>query len=344
VASPIAAYIVVTVVRRAWQAGHKALTISGLAVLMVLVGAAAVALYAVPEVKGVMAFGGWSGSSNPLIALVLAVTDSTSLFQIGPNLLVTAGLAAGIYAALARHSRRWLIMSFTAVTILYVGAVAKIKLLEPLTGLFYSYRTRLGPLLAVAGVPLMLWGLDWVISVWRRPGVARAARRWIAVVGVIGLASAVALAVARPFRLHLVYYDPSASGAIGLRRFFDDEEFAMMQRLAGELEHSSAVLGDPGNGSAFLYSLIGQPVVFTHLTGRWDEPRRYLLEHFADLGKDPKVCDALDELGVDYVYLDSRTYNDSDQFAALTDGLDIAGQLELIDQGGTAALYRITGC
>ncbi|MDR2372693.1 MAG: hypothetical protein LBD77_01040 [Bifidobacteriaceae bacterium] len=343
VASPIAVYIVWTVALRGWRSGYRVATVAGVAALAALLVGAALAIYAVPEVKSVLAFGGWVGSTNVFVAGAMALTDSTSLFQIGPNLLVTAGLAAGAWAALRRRSRRWLILSFAVVTVLYVGAVAKIKLLEPLTGLFYSDRTRLGPLLAVAGIPLMLWGLDWALGVWRgRP--KGPARRWIAAVGALGLASAVCLTAVRPFRVHLLYYDLGVSAAAAERRFFDADEYAMIGRLAGELDPGAAVLGDPANGSAFLYSLAAQPVVFTHVTGKWDEPRRYLLEHFGDLGHDAGVCSALAELGVEYVYLDSRAYGGIDTFADMTNGLTVEGNLELVDSGGAAAVYRITAC
>ncbi|MDR2348745.1 MAG: hypothetical protein LBD90_09100 [Bifidobacteriaceae bacterium] len=344
VASPIALYILVTAARRAWSRGYRVATVVALALLAGLLAAAVVALYAVPEVRSVVAFGGWIGSSNVFVATALALVDATTLFQVGPNLLVLAGLAAGAGWALARRRRRWLILSFGLVLVLYVGAVAKIKLLEPLTGLFYSDRTRLGPLLAVAGIPLILWGLDWVQGVWRAAPRRRRARRWIASVTAIGLVSALALTAARPFRMHAVYFDLRPGAIPAERRFFDADELAMIQRLPEELPPGAVVLGDPTNGSAFLYSVSGIPVVFPHVTGSWDAPRRYLSEHFGELGRDSGVCAALAELGVEYVYLDPVTYWDSDRFAEMTTGLEAEGNLELIDSGGSAGLYRITAC
>jgi hypothetical protein len=496
VASPIALYIVVTVTRRGWRAGYRAWTVLGLAALAAVLALGVAGLYSVPEVRAVVGFGGWSGSSNVFAALALGLTDATTLFQVGPNLLVLAGLGAGAWVALRRRSRRWLILSFGAVLVLYVGAVAKIKLLEPITGLFYSDRTRLGPLLAVAGIPLILWGLDWILARWRAaarniplpdavppvppggsvaapgarvraspapggagvpagsagdggpagwdssapgavppvppggPGAApvakasaspaacaasgggvpagsagspagrgaplpdavpapfgdvagarrpaspaaRAAeapdrngrglasgdrgrggkparrhrangtRAWIGAVAAVGLASAGMLTAARPFRMHAAYFDLDATGAAAERRFFDRDEFQMIGRLAGKLDPDAAVLGDPANGSAFLYSVIGQPVVFPHITGSWDGPRRYLKEHFGDLGRDPEVCAALAELGVEYVYLDSETYRGADGFADMTKGLVKEGNLELVDRGGSAEFYRVTAC
>jgi hypothetical protein len=359
VASPIALYIVVTVARRAWRVGYRISTIVGLTVLALIVGGATAALYATPEVRAVVGFGGWTSSSNPLVAVVLALTDATTLFQLGPNLLVTAGLATGAAVALVRRRRRWLVLSFSVGLVLYVGAVAKINLLEPLTGLFYSDRTRLGPLLAVAGIPLILWGLDWVVGVWRGSALEAGAptataasrsaslsrrRRWIAILVAVGLVNAIALSAARPFRLHQAYFALDAASQGGDRRFFDADELAMINRLADKLEPDGVVLGDPANGSAFLYSVIGQPVVFPHITGRWDEPRRYLRDHFAELGSDPAVCAAIRELGVEYVYLDTRSYRGEDRFAQMTGGLAVEGNLELVDRGGSAAVYRITAC
>jgi hypothetical protein len=344
-ASPIALYILATVARRAWARGRRAATAAALAGLAALLAGAAAALYAVPEVRSVVGLGGWNSSSNVFAAVALALTDSTTLFQAGPNLLALAGLAAGAVWAVRRRRRRWLIVSFGAVLVLYAGAVAKLKALEPLTGLFYSDRTRLGPLLALAGIPLVLWGLDWAQGVWRRRPRGAAARRWIALAAAVGLASALAVTAARPWRMHAVYFalDPAAQAEAD-SWFFDRDELAMIRRLGGELEPGAAVVGDPANGSAFLYSVAGQPVVFPHLTGNWDAPRRYLKQHLADLGQDPKVCAALAELHARYLYLDRATFRGSDEFAAMTAGLALEGKLELVDSGGGAAVYRITAC
>ncbi|MDR1394181.1 MAG: hypothetical protein LBJ62_09490 [Bifidobacteriaceae bacterium] len=344
VASPIALYIVMDVVRRGWRAGYRVWTVVGLVGLLGITVAAVVALYSIDEVQAVMAHGGWVTSSNLLVALALGLTDATTLFQLGPNLLVAAGLVTGAVVALRRHKRRWLILSFGAVLVVYAAAVTKLKILEPLAALWYSDRTRLGPVLTVAGIPLILWGLHWAVRCWRDG-------RWrlpIAVVVSVGLLSALALTVARPFRLYQAYYELNPAAATTSqaddRRFFDQAELDMMWRLDQELDPAGLVLGDPANGSAYLYSLIGQPVVFAHLTGAWDQPRRYLKEHFGDLGTDPKVCQAINQLGIEYVYLDGKTFRDNESFSQMTSGLRIEGNLEMVDQGGSAAVYRITAC
>ncbi|MDR2348390.1 MAG: hypothetical protein LBD90_07240, partial [Bifidobacteriaceae bacterium] len=227
VASPIALYIIWTAARRGWRAGYRWGTALGLVGLVGLTAVAVAALYGADEVQALVSFGGWSTSSNPAVAVALALTDSTTLFQIGPNLLVAAGLAAGAARALRRRRRRWLIGSYCAVLVLYVGAVSKIKLLAPITGLWYSDRTRLGPVMTVAGVALILWGLAWAGRAWVAGG-GRAVRRWIAAVGAIGLVSALALTAARPFRLHQAYYDLAGDTAAGERRFFDADERALL--------------------------------------------------------------------------------------------------------------------
>jgi hypothetical protein len=341
VASPIALYIVITVARRGWRSGHRWGVVVGLAGLASVLAAGVVALYGVDEVQALVAFGGWASSSNPLVAVVLALTDSTTLFQVGPNLLVMAGLATGAGVAIRRRRRRWLILAFTAVLVLYVGAVSKIKLLEPITALWYSDRTRLGPVMTVAGIPLILWGAQWAKRQWQDG-------RWrapIAVVAVIGLVSAVALTAVRPFRLRQAHYQLTENSADGpANRFFGRAELDMIERLADKLDSTAMVLGDPANGSAFLYSVSGLPVVFPHLTGSWDQPRRYLKAHFGDLGRDPAVCAAVRELGVGYVYLDDRAFRDNDSFAQMTQGLQIEGNLGLIDQADGARVYQITAC
>jgi hypothetical protein len=56
------------------------------------------------------------------------------------------------------------------------------------------------------------------------------------------------------------------------------------------------------------------------------------------------VCQALGRLGVEYLYTDPVTYFNLDNYASLTARLDLSHGFEPVDQGGGAAVYRITAC
>jgi hypothetical protein len=126
------------------------------------------------------------------------------------------------------------------------------------------------------------------------------------------------------------------------------------------------VLGNPANGSAYLYSLTGIEVVFPHMTGRWDSPRRALLTalrpdrlgiadgsgQFDRSGgiaqphqarRAQSAC--LPDLGlpVKYLYVDQVSYRrfDLGDLDKLRLYLDTA---QPIDSGGGAAVYELPVC
>ncbi|MDR2565852.1 MAG: hypothetical protein LBC97_07305 [Bifidobacteriaceae bacterium] len=127
-------------------------------------------------------------------------------------------------------------------------------------------------------------------------------------------------------------------------RFLSAAEIDMVKRLPAKTEADRLILGDPNTGEALVYALTGREVVFGAVDGAWNAPRRYLLEHFPQINEDPKVCDALRQLKVGYLYADSTVYYNSTEFASLTKGLDLTQSFEELDAGGTARLYRISAC
>ena len=368
---PIAGYIVLTLALRGWRRGWRLATIVCSAGVGLLAGLAVLALFAVPEVKAVVTGGGWANRDSPLAGLALALGDSTSLFQVGPGALITLGLVTGVVLVLRRRQQRWLVASYAGALLVYVGCVANWVWLGPITGLWYADRTRLGPLLGLAAIPLAAQGLVWLgaVIVPKVKPLAAATPAWppevretphkatspaadgtsnpsgavrviVALVSLTCLVSSLSVMAQRPSRYGQYGFGWSTPTKA---RMFTAEELAMIRRL-GPVLGAGAVLGNPANGSAYVYALTGHPVVFPHLTGVWDQPRRYLLENLPLIGADPQVCAALDQLDARYLYYDPVTWGGAERYASLTEGLDLTHGFELIDTGGTAAVYRITAC
>jgi len=366
---PIAGYIVLTLALRGWRRGWRLATLACAAGIGLLAGLAVVALFAVPEVKAVVATGGWTNRDSPLAGLTLALGDSTSLFQVGPGALLTLGLITGVVLVLRRRQQRWLVASYAGALFVYIGCVANWAWLAPITGLWYADRTRLGPLLGLAAIPLAAQGLIWVgaVIVPKLGPLAEATPAWpnhsldlpaaaqpqpasrapssvvrvgVVVVSLACLVSSLTVMVQRPVRFGEYGFGWSTPAKA---RMFTAAELAMIRRLEPQLGHGT-VLGNPANGSAYVYALTSHPVVFPHLTGSWDQPRRYLLENLPLIGSDPQVCAALAQLEAAYLYYDPVTWGGAERYAGLTEGLDLTRGFELVDSGGTAAVYRITAC
>jgi hypothetical protein len=155
----------------------------------------------------------------------------------------------------------------------------------------------------------------------------------------VGLVSTGIQWAARPARVAAAFASDSTAAA---PRFLSAGEVELAARLDGELDPAGAVLGDPFNGSAHLYALTGQPVVFPHLTGRWDADRLYVMEHLDRLDEDPEVCAALGRLGARYLYTDPVRYYDYAEYPGLARA-ETAG-LRLVDSGGGASVYELTPC
>jgi len=125
-------------------------------------------------------------------------------------------------------------------------------------------------------------------------------------------------------------------------------EFELIQRMGYELPPGARVIGDPLSGLGVAYAISNVQIVYTTLgPGHWGEDAVFLGRHFEDLAEDPEVCAALARLGVEYFYNDTETHLHwrsawERRFRGLW--VDDRPWLQPIDWGGTATLYRITGC
>jgi hypothetical protein len=333
---PVAAYIVVTLVARGWQRGWRWGTILGVTGLVALAALTVLAVTATPEVQTVMATRSPQEKVNWLLALAEGFADSTSNFQYWPNALTALGLIAGFVVILRSRSHRWLVVAFVAVDLVYAFCAAQTGFMTWLTGLWYVDRARVGVVLTVLALPLAALGLA---RLWRAlvPGSGA-----LLCLGVLSLAGTVALMGLRVYRYADFAFALESTDQ--RQRFFGAEELAMIERLPAVTSADYLILGDPNTGAALVYAATGRRVVFGALEGDWNASREYLLAHLTDIRTDPMVCKILEELRIGYLYTDSELYYGSEEYASLTANLDLSNGFELVDQGGTASLYLITGC
>lgn len=141
-------------------------------------------------------------------------------------------------------------------------------------------------------------------------------------------------------------YDPDNLGKPGMA---SRGELAMIRRMRLLIPADAVVLGDPIAGAAYT-EVIGQhEAVFPQLTrvSAKDAPESVLAERFNRIGVDPAVCDAIRALGVTHYYEDEDgwyyDFRRSSRYPGLYE-VDTSTGFELVDEGGTAKLWRITAC
>lgn len=267
---------------------------------------------------------------------------------------VVAGLTVlGALALLVSRQGRWLVASYVLSLVLY-GLAADTDLgLRGLLRPWYADAVRLSGLVPLTGAVLMGAG---VVGVATMLGLLARRVRPIPLPAVVGTATVVLVALVvvasgglrldgRAQTIASFQVAPVRAGSPGI--LTSDEELAMLERLDDELPDDAVILGNPFTGSALAYAVSGVEVVYTHVRGRWGTDATYVAQHFDDVATDPEVCAALSRLGVEYLYVDTDLYLAWHPAHELYPGLSTRapdGDLSLVDEGGSAQVYRIDQC
>ena len=266
-----------------------------------------------------------------------------------PVTLLTAVLLITGLIAIARHPRQGLFaLPFAVAAFMFIlvsGTPVEFLLREMVTNPWYNDSFRLAALLPVAGIPVAVFGVVFLADASARK--LRAGTPW-------WTAATAAAAVV----LFSVAAGPNVSGAIDQAQvayrldssaaLLTSDEAALLQRLDGETPDDALIAGSPWTGTSLAYALTGRDVVELHVFGSRNADEIYLDEHLRDIDQDPRVCEALRELGVSHV-LDFGTQNVFNRDDAAADRVGIQGltpgdHLELVDSQGDARLFQVVGC
>ena len=282
----------------------------------------------------------------------------------------------GAVLAYRRRHHRGIVVSWIACMALILAALAPIPVLSALTGVFYNNPHRIKAMTVVPALLLVTLGLDALTGrflAWRhrrtrrvaggadkiaegaephrpetptgRVPVARLIMSSPVVVGalvlVLGVASSMTAVRADVRGAFSPKYGQSRLVAL-------NDELAMIKRLGTELPPDAYVLGDPVAGTAMLPFMAGLSSVWM-FAGQADSDADglYLRTHFRDLHFDPQVCEIVRRHRITHFYSDEpQRFNGVDN-QTLRPGLydvDVSNGFTLVDQGGTAAVYRIDLC
>lgn len=204
-------------------------------------------------------------------------------------------------------------------------------------------------------VPLVAVGFDWLVTWLRahRPRATRAQKessaqwRIALLAGVWVVALTLGGAMDARWRAAAYVFDPENLGKPGMA---NTAELEMIRRMPQTLSEDAVVLGDPIAGAAYTEVLGQRTAVFPQLSTVNEDTvsQDALLKHFNEWRTDPAVCKAIHEVGVTHVYLDEdgNYYNflRSERAPGLYGHIDVSSGFEKVDEGGTASLWRFTGC
>jgi len=289
-------------------------------------------------------------------ALVEGVTNAPLLDT--RSLFLTLFVAAGVLVLMYRRRHRWLVASYFTVILFFAIAFGSDGPIRTVfTGPWYNDAARLAALTPIVVVPLATVSasllLDTVtLGARQLKEQGRFASTRGRSVQMIALVSLIAILItgARGANMGAQMgwmgglFDPAPANESG-PDLLSAEERALLERVGDSVPEDALIIGDPWNGSAFVYSLAERRTVFPHMSTRWNPDTTAVAADLRGMGPE-ETCEYFQRMGVDFV-LDFgdpnfATYHGPavDRFSGLRNLKENVALTE-IDREGEAALLRV---
>ncbi|MGB3439936.1 MAG: DUF6541 family protein [Actinophytocola sp.] len=264
----------------------------------------------------------------------------------------------GVFAA----RREWpvlrlILAGHLATTFLYVLTAAINRPdTKKFTGYWYNDAHRLAAMLPITAVPLAVGGILFIAAkiLTRSAEGAQAPTGWRARIAttsattlVVTLAAALVVVTGglypkdREARVAAGYAVPEPAQLV------NEETQAFFQRIKDVIPDGAVVAGNPFNGSAMLWTLADRQVLFPHFRSSQSPEQDLIAGHLDDVAYDQEVCEAVTDLGIDYLLVGGGEFRTSDikweYYRGLDDPYATRG-FELVESDGDSKLYRITPC
>ncbi len=272
------------------------------------------------------------------------------------NTLVAILVFVGFIACLFVARWRWIPFGYALLCVLfYVSAAARLQWREVLTGYWYGDPERLAAQLPLLAVPLAVIGMVVVLR-----GLSELAllhgpegEWWRRSTSVTALATVAALAIVvvlprtHVFRISFastraVYAPQDPEHSVGL---IDENEARLMDAIERIVPGDTTVAGNPWNGSSMTWALADRRALFPHAKAPSTQDQMIIAKDLGDAGTDPRVCEALEHTGVEYVMTsDTWLWGVHDPGFGGLERATVAKVGELVARYGQARLYRITAC
>lgn len=274
-------------------------------------------------------------TSAPRAAIQLLLNSSAGP---GPMIAISVLASIGFVVAVRVEALRWLALFGAAIAIMTLVAVSvQSPAIRGLLAAWYADWHRFLALMPLVVVPFAALGAEavarWVDQRWTR--LTRVVA--VALLGVV--LAETGIWVAADLRTGTHRYDAAALD------YLSDDERSLLESLPDLVSSDARILGNPSAGAAFGYALSGRDVI----PRTWSKPKEQAFEilrqDLVDLADDPSVCQAVRQIGVDYVldFGPSAEGPGKWDMPGLT-GFASAEGFEMVAADGGASLWRITGC
>lgn len=256
-------------------------------------------------------------------------------------------LALGVVVGVKRRESTPLVLALVGMVVFVGAATAKTaELSRAFGGVFYQDPRRIAVFSLILALPLALSALGLYDDLMANRATPSGRRWWVARASVVAVAC-VAIAVPT-WTLSMGPHISTLATKIAIpspKRYLSPDEMALIERLPADVSPGTKVVGDPGNGSAFIYALSDVPVVFPHFFTDDSPAMSQLRNHLFDPATRPASCDAVRSTGAWYFADFGRgsTFFGGRQYYPGLVKPDYT-MLTLVDEQGDAKLYRITGC
>lgn len=268
-----------------------------------------------------------------------------------PTVLVTILLVVGLITVVRRP--RWLPMlaPFAVAVLLFVVA-SGLRIDHPLrqflTNPWYNDSNRLAALLPLVAIPVATLGALALVDFALDRASTRRLPRWIMpVAAAVGVLAIFSVAVGPNVRIALVQVREAYAYTDSSLILSSDEE-ALLERLPEETPPDALITGSPRTGTSLALAFAGREVTQRHIFGSPSPDQLFLNANLRNVDSDPAVCQAVDDIGIDYVLDFGRQDVIDPAGAAAYDGiqdLSPGTHLKLVDsEGPNARLFRIEGC
>lgn len=281
---------------------------------------------------------------------------TVSVWYLTPAVIAAVCILAGVVWALVDRKPRPLIAAamygIAAGLFVVVAALQLPNLRDLLTGSWYNNLPRLAAILGVMMVPIGAYGVgrSWIaISGWvRRFRIVETTRARAVVVTVGGSAAAAALLVGLQVDGAMTRAADWAGTAYRLdddSPLLTEDEYALLDRLPGEVPYDAVVAGSPWTGTSLAFAISDRRVLMPHTLMYVSDEITEINNGLDEARRGDAVCAAISDLGVSYVLdFGHREVHQEDHSFPGLDRLATSSSVQLVDRQGEAALYRVTAC
>jgi hypothetical protein len=318
-------------------------------------------LFLVPTLRAMTTY--QEAEGDAAAALLRGFTSSTTVGSSSAwaNSVVAILLVIGLVDALAHRRTRWFGYTWLLVLMCYVLASGPEFVLRGLTGFWYKSAERTQAMLPTVTSILAAMGALVVATACAEFLQSAVRRRQVSGGPVIPDRTGVLTALGVVTILLIAYWS-SGQFRLAERRdewtawgfqadhlihppYVTDDELVMIRSLPGLLPPDAVVLGDPFSGAPFVQGVAGLIAYIPHVNPTsWDADQEFLMQHFADIRTDPRVCEIVRSSGIGYFYWD---VDNEAGWTAQSPGLsqvDTRDGFELVAAANTAKVFRITAC